>query len=41
MLAVHGEVTDTTVDFFDREAVFITRVLRPLLDKVWRDIVLQ
>lgn len=34
VLAVHGEVTDPTVDFFDREAVFIERVLRPLLDKV-------
>ncbi|KAL6778611.1 hypothetical protein ACKKBF_B15450 [Auxenochlorella protothecoides x Auxenochlorella symbiontica] len=34
VLAVHGEVTDPAVDFFDREAVFIERVLRPLLDKV-------
>lgn len=33
-LLVHGEVTDPSVDFFDREAVFIERVLRPLLDKV-------
>ena len=30
-LLVHGEVTDTTVDVFDREAVFIERVLQPLL----------
>ncbi|WP_375402040.1 dihydroorotase [uncultured Sphingomonas sp.] len=30
-LLVHGEVTDPAVDIFDREAVFIERVLRPLL----------
>jgi dihydroorotase len=30
-LLVHGEVTDSTVDIFDREAVFIDTVLRPLL----------
>jgi dihydroorotase len=29
-LLVHGEVTDPTVDVFDREAVFIERVLAPL-----------
>ncbi len=29
-LCVHGEVTDTEVDIFDREAVFIDRVLDPL-----------
>ncbi|MFP5405478.1 MAG: dihydroorotase, partial [Gammaproteobacteria bacterium] len=29
-LLVHGEVTDPTVDVFDREAVFIERVLEPL-----------
>ncbi|HFE45220.1 MAG TPA: dihydroorotase, partial [Nannocystis exedens] len=29
-LLVHGEVTDPEVDIFDREAVFIERVLRPL-----------
>jgi dihydroorotase len=29
-LCVHGEVTDPAVDFFDREAVFIERVLEPL-----------
>jgi dihydroorotase len=28
---VHGEVTDPAVDVFDREAVFIERVLAPLL----------
>ncbi len=31
LLLVHGEVTDPTVDIFDREAVFIDRVLMPLL----------
>jgi dihydroorotase len=30
-LLIHGEVTDAEVDVFDREAVFIERVLRPLL----------
>ena len=30
-LLVHGEVTDPEVDIFDREAVFIDRVLTPLL----------
>ena len=30
-LLVHGEVTDADVDIFDREAVFIDRVLLPLL----------
>jgi dihydroorotase len=30
-LLVHGEVTDAAVDVFDREAVFIERVLQPLL----------
>jgi dihydroorotase len=29
-LLVHGEVTDPTVDIFDREAVFIDRVMIPL-----------
>jgi len=33
-LLVHGEVTDPDVDVFDREAVFIERVLKPLLDTV-------
>ena len=27
---MHGEVTDPEVDIFDREAVFIERVLAPL-----------
>jgi len=30
LLLVHGEVTDPSVDVFDREAVFIDRVLIPL-----------
>jgi len=30
VLCVHGEVTDPDVDVFDREAVFIDRVLEPL-----------
>lgn len=30
-LLVHGEVTDPSVDVFDREAVFIEKVLQPLL----------
>lgn len=32
-LLVHGEVTDPEVDIFDREKVFIDRVLEPLLDR--------
>lgn len=31
VLCVHGEVTDPAVDIFDREAVFLDRVLTPLL----------
>ncbi|WP_334134724.1 dihydroorotase [Tepidimonas sp.] len=30
LLLVHGEVTDGEIDMFDREAVFIERVLEPL-----------
>jgi dihydroorotase len=30
LLLVHGEVTDPAVDVFDREAVFIERVMEPL-----------
>lgn len=33
-LLVHGEVTDPDVDIFDREAVFIERVLDPIRRKV-------
>jgi dihydroorotase len=30
-LLIHGEVTDPDIDIFDREAVFVERVLTPLL----------
>ena len=30
LLLVHGEVTDPEIDIFDREAVFIDRVMQPL-----------
>ncbi|GGA70227.1 dihydroorotase [Nitratireductor aestuarii] len=33
-LCVHGEVTDPEVDIFDREAVFIERVLAPLRKRI-------
>ena len=33
-LLVHGEVTDESVDVFDREAVFLDRVLAPLHEAV-------
>ncbi|WP_341365752.1 dihydroorotase [Yoonia sp. BS5-3] len=33
-LCVHGEVTDNDIDIFDREAVFIDRILKPLRKKV-------
>ena len=33
-LCVHGEVTDSDIDIFDREAVFIDRVLDPLRRRV-------
>ena len=33
-LCVHGEVTDPSVDIFDREAVFIERVLAPLRERM-------
>jgi len=33
-LLVHGEVTDPNVDIFDREAVFIDRILMPLIRAV-------
>ncbi|WP_043531825.1 dihydroorotase [Litchfieldella xinjiangensis] len=32
-LLVHGEVTSAEIDIFDREAVFIERVMKPLLDR--------
>ena len=33
-LCVHGEVTDSEIDIFDREAVFIDRVLDPLRKRI-------
>ncbi|KMZ61235.1 Dihydroorotase [Zostera marina] len=33
-LLVHGEVTDVSVDIFDREKVFIETILRPLILKI-------
>ncbi|KAF4318877.1 hypothetical protein JM18_006426 [Phytophthora kernoviae] len=32
-LLVHGEVTDPSIDLFDREAIFIEQVLKPVVDK--------
>jgi dihydroorotase len=32
VLCIHGEVTDSHVDVFDREAVFIDRILSPLVN---------
>ncbi len=32
-LLVHGEVTDAEIDIFDREATFIERVMKPLLER--------
>ena len=33
-LCTHGEVTDHDIDIFDREAVFIERVLQPLVERL-------
>ncbi|OED37171.1 dihydroorotase [Chromatiales bacterium (ex Bugula neritina AB1)] len=33
-LCVHGEVTDADIDIFDREAIFIDRVLEPLRQRL-------
>lgn len=33
-LLIHGEVTDPSVDFFDREKIFIERKLKPLLERL-------
>ncbi|XKH61478.1 dihydroorotase [Halomonas sediminis] len=32
-LLVHGEVTDADIDIFDREAAFIERVMKPLMER--------
>ena len=34
VLCIHGEVTDSAVDIFDREAVFIERTLGPLVARL-------
>lgn len=34
LFLVHGEVTDTEVDIFDRESVFIEKIMKPVLEKV-------
>ncbi|RAI03012.1 dihydroorotase [Acuticoccus sediminis] len=34
VLCIHGEVTDHEVDIFDREAVFLERVLAPMRERV-------
>ena len=33
VLQIHGEVTDKNIDIFDREAVFIETILKPLVEK--------
>jgi dihydroorotase len=33
-LLVHGEITDPEIDVFDREAVFIDRVLEPMVGRI-------
>lgn len=33
VLCVHGEVTHTSIDIFDREAIFIERILAPLVQR--------
>jgi dihydroorotase len=33
LLLIHGEVTDPAVDIFDREKVFISTILQPILTK--------
>jgi dihydroorotase len=33
-LLVHGEVVDNTVDIFDREKIFIDRILNPLRERI-------
>jgi len=33
-LLLHGEVTSADIDMFDREAVFIDSILKPLIDKM-------
>ncbi len=33
VLQIHGEVTDSSIDIFDREAVFIEKTLAPLVER--------
>jgi dihydroorotase len=33
LLLIHGEVTDSSVDIFDREKVFISTILQPIITK--------
>ena len=33
-LLIHGEVTDSHIDIFDREQIFIETILNPLLDRI-------
>ena len=34
-LLIHGEVTDPTIDIFDREKIFISSILQPLIINVY------
>ena len=34
MLCIHGEVVDPSVDFFEREQLFIADKLEPILEQV-------
>ena len=34
-LLIHGEVTDPTIDIFDREKIFISSILQPLIVNVY------
>lgn len=34
LFLVHGEVTDPEIDIFDREAVFIERIMKPVLQQI-------
>src|SRR5690554_8153098 len=36
LMLVHGEVTDADIDIFDREKVFLERVLAPTLQEIGR-----
>ncbi len=33
-LLIHGEITDVDVDIFDREVIFIEKILSPLMDNI-------